>query len=151
MDLSKTNVAHDCTLCRHFVFQPTLTSASLCISNSFNCLGRELFMSKSVHWNGLSCFCFTALPWCSSAGTRLSGSPTVIGVIVPKHQIQKVSCFWKHESNYSYRIDIIIIPAQNIRCPISPKLLLRFCVSVVLFVLNRVFMSSHGRMEVTTG
>ncbi len=83
---------------------------------------------------------------------RLSESPGfLMEPLCQNTSYKKLAVFEKQEYNYSYFTDIIIIPAQNIHCPISPKLLVRFCESVVLFILNRVFMSSHGRMEVAIG
>lgn len=100
----------------------------------------------SLEWLVLFLLCWAPLLrvcWdCLSESSIVKGSPLCE---------KKNSCFRKHKYNYSNSVDIIIIPAQNIHCPISPKLLVRFCVSVVLFVLNRVFMSSHGRTEVTAG
>lgn len=101
----------------------------------------------------MACLVFALLP---SPDAALLGPPVRITGFLMEPLCQntgykKLAGFEKQEYNYSYFADIIIIPAPNIHCPISPKLLVRFCESVVLFVLNRVFMSSHGRMEVTTG
>lgn len=102
----------------------------------------------SLEW--LVLFLLYCTPLMQFCWDRLSESPFFNGAIVPKHQIQKKLAVFENR-NIITATDIIIIPTQNIHCPISLKLLLRFCVSVVLFVLNWVFMSSHGRMEVTTG
>lgn len=122
---TKTNVAHDKLYC-NFVSQPTFFC--VCILNLFICLGRELFMSKSVCWNGSTCFLFQCIPLMHSESHSLSESHILKWAIAPRQT--QACCIWKSEYNYSFIRDIIIL-SENIHCPIFPDLLIRFCMPFV--------------------
>lgn len=131
-----TNVAHDCTLYRCFVFLPTL----ICLHLKFIQLSWKRIIHEqicSLEW--LVLFLLCCAPLMEICRDRLSESPFLYLPLGQNTSYKKLAVFEKQEYNYRFITDIIIIPAQNTHCPISPKLLVDFCVYVVFVYLKQGF------------